>query len=109
MSKRIDITNHIFNDIYVLEFNKKKNTHAEWKCLCMLCNETMYATYSNLKSGNTKSCQKCGQKKTNYMQETYINQRLVEGESIAGIARDLELSRGVISRVQEEWKNYRNK
>ena len=108
MSKRVDITNQIFNDIYVLKFEKKKNTHAEYKCLCMVCNEIMYATYTNLKSGNTKSCQKCGQKKTNYMQEFYINQRFIAGESIAGIARDLELSRNVICRVQKEWQNYHN-
>ncbi len=106
MSKRIDITNHIFNDIYVLKFEKNKKTHAEYKCLCMLCNETMYATYSNLKSGNTKSCQKCGQKKTNYIQEFHINYRLMDGERIGEIARDLKLSRAVIYRVQEEWQNY---
>jgi len=108
MSKRIDITNHIFNDIYVLKFERKKNTHAEYKCLCMLCNKIMYATYSNLKSGNTKSCQKCGQKTTNYIQELDINKRLIDGESIAKISRDLELSRGVIYRVKKEWKNYHN-
>jgi len=108
MSKRIDITNYIFNNIFVLKFEKNKNTHAEYKCLCMLCNEIMYATYSNLKSGNTKSCQKCGQKKTNYIQEFHINQKLINGESIAAVARDLELSRGVIYRVQEEWQNHHN-
>lgn len=74
----------------------------------MLCNEIMYVTYTNLKSGNTKSCQKCGQKKTNYIQEFNINQRLTDGDSITVIARDLELSRSIIYRVQEEWKNYRN-
>jgi len=106
MSKRIDITNHIFNDIYVLKFERNKNTHAEYKCLCMLCNETMHVTYSNLKSGNTQSCKKCGQKRTNYLQEFDIMKRLVDGESIAGISRDLELSRGIICRVQKDWQNY---
>jgi len=105
MSKRVDITNHIYNNVYVLKFEKNKKTHAEYKCLCMLCNEIMYATYSNLNTGNTKSCQKCGQKKTNYIQEFHINQRLIDGESIAAIARDLELSRGIISRVKKEWKD----
>lgn len=38
MSARIDITNQIFNDIYVLKFEKKKNTHALYRCLCMRCN-----------------------------------------------------------------------
>ena len=109
MSKRIDITNQIFNDIYVLKFERKKNTHAEYKCLCMLCNETLYVTYSNLKSGNTKHCQKCGQKKTNYVQELDIMKRLLDGESIAVISRDLELSRGVVYRVRKEWQNYSNK
>ena len=106
MSKRIDITNHIFNDIYVLNFEGNTNTHAQYKCLCMLCNEIMYATYSNLKSGNTKSCQKCGQKTTNYIQEFDINKRLISGENIARISRDLELSRGVVYRVKKEWQDY---
>jgi hypothetical protein len=66
MSKRIDITNHIFNDIYVLKFERKK---------------------------------------TNYMQELDIKRRLLDGESITGISRDLELSRGVIYRVKKEWQN----
>ena len=72
----------------------------------MLCNETMYAIYSNLKSGNTKRCQKCGQKKTNYVQELDIMKRLVDGESIAGISRDLELSRSVVYRVKKELMNF---
>jgi len=106
LSKRIDITGKIFNDIYVLKFERNKNTHAEYKCLCMLCNETMFATYSNLKSGNTNGCQKCGQKKTNYIQEFYINQKLKNGMSIAAVARDLGPSRDVIYRVKKEWSNY---
>lgn len=66
MSKRIDITNRIFNDIYVLKFERKK---------------------------------------TNYVQELDIKRRLLDGESITGISRDLELSRGVIYRVKKEWQN----
>lgn len=60
MSKRVDIKNQIFGDIYVLEFLRNEGTHAKWKCLCMRCNSLMEATYVNLKSGNTKSCQSCG-------------------------------------------------
>jgi len=68
----------------------------------------MYVTYSNLKSGNTKSCRKCGQKTTDYIQEFDINKRLISRESISGISRDLELSRGVVYRVKKEWEKYNN-
>ena len=72
MSKRIEITGQIFNNVYVLEFIKAQKTQALYKCLCMLCNETFNVTYINLVSGNTQSCQKCGNKRTNYKQEQDI-------------------------------------
>ena len=103
MSKRIDISGMIFNDIYVLEYAKKENTHAKYKCLCMPCNTVLYATYPNLVSGNTKSCQKCGNKRVNYIQEHEIISRLKDGESKSQIARDMGLSRSVIYRVIKDW------
>lgn len=62
MSKRIDITGETFGNILVLEYFETKNTHAIYKCKCKLCNAPMIVSYSNLKSGNTKSCASCGQK-----------------------------------------------
>ena len=111
MSKRIDITNNIFNDIYVLEFEKKQNTHALYKCLCMLCNKLTYITYSNLVSGNTKSCQSCGQKATNYKQDYEILERLNNFDKVTHIADDYNINRSVVNRIksdnlkdQHEWK-----
>ena len=103
MSKRVDITNQIFGDIYVLEFEQNENTHALYKCLCMQCNEIFHVTYCNLKYKNTRSCKKCGQKKTNYSQEFDINQRLINGESAISIAKDLDLGRSVVDRIKREW------
>ena len=62
MSKRIDITGETFGNVLVLEYLQTINTHAMYKCKCKLCNSLMVASYSNLKSGNTKSCASCGQK-----------------------------------------------
>lgn len=62
MSKRIDITGQIFHDILVLEYIGTKKTNFVYKCLCMPCNSLMEVPYSNLKSGNTKSCVSCGRK-----------------------------------------------
>ena len=102
MSKRIDITNQIFNDIYVLKFEKEQNTHALYKCLCMLCNKVIYVNYSNLVSGNTKSCQSCGQKVTNYKQDCEILDRLSNGDKVAHIAKDYNISRGVVYRIKKD-------
>ena len=62
MSKRIDITGETFGNVLVLEYFQTINTHAMYKCKCKLCNSPIIASYSNLKSGNTKSCASCGQK-----------------------------------------------
>ena len=56
MSKRVDIKNQIFGDIYVLAFERNKNSHALYKCLCMCCNSLVYVTYLNLVSKNTTKC-----------------------------------------------------
>ena len=103
MSKRIDIKNDIYSDIYVLDFSEKRNTHAIWKCLCMRCNSLVYVSYINLVSGNTKSCAKCGQKKINYITELEILHRvLILEENKSAIARDLHIGRKVIYRVLKE-------
>lgn len=94
MSARKDITNQIFNDVYVFEFKKEQNTHALYKCLCMLCGSVIDVTYSNLVSGNTKSCSSCGRKTTNYKQDCEIIERLRNGDKKSDIARDFALSRG---------------
>ena len=62
MSKRVDITGKTFGNVLVLEYLLTKNTHAMYKCKCILCNSFIVVSYSNLKSGNTKSCASCGQK-----------------------------------------------
>ncbi|OGS70756.1 MAG: hypothetical protein A3F91_09595 [Flavobacteria bacterium RIFCSPLOWO2_12_FULL_35_11] len=103
MSKRIDITGKIFSDIYVLEFIRSENTHAKYKCLCMSCNTVTHTTRANLVSGNTKSCQKCGNKKINYIQEHEIFTRLKNGDNKSQIAREMNLSRKAIYRVAREW------
>ncbi|MDQ7060936.1 MAG: hypothetical protein Q9M43_07250 [Sulfurimonas sp.] len=102
MSARIDIKGRIFHDVLVLEFEEQKNTHAKWKCLCMICNEVIYVTYSNLKSGNTKSCQKCGQKMTTYKQEAEIIAMLDSKDSIANIAKHFNFERNVVYRVRDD-------
>ena len=102
MGKRKDLKNKIFGDIFVLEFYKQKNTHAHWKCLCMRCNKLVYVSASNLESGNTKSCTSCGQKTTNYVQDINIADRIKNGEKIARIARDMNVSRGVVYRIKRD-------
>ena len=92
----------IFGDILVLSFDKQSNTHAQWKCLCMLCNRVTYVTATNLKSGHTKSCASCGQKKTNYIQEYEIVERLNNGDKISHIAKDYNVNRGVVYRIKDE-------
>ena len=62
MSKRIDITGKKFGNVLVLEYSHTKNNHAIYTCRCMICNSLMVASYSNLKSGNTRNCTSCGQK-----------------------------------------------
>jgi len=104
VSKRIDITNQIFNDIYVLEFDKKENTHASYKCLCMLCNNLIFVTYSNLINENTKSCQSCGQKRISNGIEQDIAFNLKTETNIAKLARKYNVGRGVIYRIKKEFK-----
>ncbi|MDQ1340980.1 MAG: 7 protein [Campylobacterota bacterium] len=103
MSKRIDITRKIFNNIYILEYIGSTNTHAKYKCLCMPCNTVIHVTRANLVNGNSKSCQKCGNKRVNYIQEHEIHRRLKNGDGKSQIAREMNLSRNTIYRVAREW------
>jgi hypothetical protein len=102
MSKRIDITSQIFNDIFVLEFIENKNSHAKYKCLCMNCNSIIFTTYSNLISGNTKSCQSCGQKRTSNGVEQDIFWELRNGSKIVHVAKNYNVGRGVVYRIKKE-------
>ena len=85
-----------------MKFEKNQNTHALYKCLCMPCNKVIYVLYSNLVSGNTKSCQSCGQKVTYYKQDCEILARLNNGDKISHIAADYNICRRVIYRIKSE-------
>lgn len=100
MSKRVDITGQQFGDLLVLGFIKNKNTHALYKCLCMLCNKTTLKTYTNLKSGNSKSCQSCGQKISNGKTQD-IEYDLSCGVKITNIAKKYQINRAVVYRVKK--------
>ena len=63
MSARKNIKNCIFDNVLVLEYSETRDTHAIWKCKCLKCGDIFYPTYSNLKSGNTRSCIKCSKRK----------------------------------------------
>ena len=102
MSARVNIENDIYGDILVLSFIGKENTHAFYKCLCMLCNETLNTTYSNLISGNTKSCASCGQKITTYSQDCLILQMINYEITKTEIAKFFGVSRGTIYRIEKE-------
>jgi len=103
MSKRIDITGKIFNDILVLEYAKSDNPiHAQYKCLCMRCNRVFYNTYCNLVYGKRKSCRSCSNKKVNYPTEREIVERAKNGERVSHIAKDLNVNRDSINRILKE-------
>lgn len=52
MSKFIDITGERYNNLTVIEFDKKIN---KWKCKCD-CGNITYVSKSNLRGGGVKSC-----------------------------------------------------
>ncbi|MDX9744849.1 MAG: hypothetical protein RBT59_13590 [Arcobacteraceae bacterium] len=59
MSKRIDLTNKTFGKLTIIKFVKNKNTHAIWEAECS-CSKKIEVQSGNLISGNTRSCQSCG-------------------------------------------------
>lgn len=54
-SKIVDLTGMRFGRLVALEYVGRKNGRTLWKCMCDCGNETITG-YSNLVSGNTKSC-----------------------------------------------------
>ena len=99
MSKRVSIENQIFGDIYVLAFERNKNSHALYKCLCMCCNSLVYVTYSNLVSKNTTKCGSCANKATSYKQECEILEEYNRHGNVSATAKKFKLSRQTIYRV----------
>lgn len=99
MSARIDLTGVIYGDLLVLEFDKQVHTHAQWKCLCMVCNSLVYKTASNLKSSKRNSCRSCAQKRTNYKQDYEIVEKYKSGEKISHIAKDFGINRDTVCNV----------
>ena len=62
-----DLTGQRFGYLRVIELAPKKvltrkNRSSVWKCLCD-CGEFIYVTSNDLKTGNTSSCTKCGNKR----------------------------------------------
>jgi len=104
MSARHDLKDKIFGDLYVLEFSKQVNTHAQWKCLCMLCNELTYVTAPALILKNRKSCQSCGQKKSNgFAQDVFW--KLESGISALEIAKSLGICHHTVYRIKKDLKS----
>ena len=65
MSKLIDLTGQDFGLWHVLQrAENSKDGRAMWLCKCMGCGETIKPVNgSHLRSGRSKSCEKCRQKK----------------------------------------------
>lgn len=97
MGKRIDIRGRIYNHLLVLRFVKNQNSHALWKCKCLNCRKATFVTYSNLVSGNTKSCASCGNRKISIEDDKEIK-RLYEIEllTLVNIASLFNVSRMAI-------------
>ena len=100
MSKRIDIKGKIFTNVLVLEYHTIRNTHAIWKCKCLRCNEIFYPTYSNLKSGNTKSCSNCSKKRFSIETENEIREKYnTKKYTIVKLAKIYQAHSQTISRI----------
>ena len=55
MSRAIDLTDHEYGSVKVLERAGTKGNHALWKCRC-ICGKVFETTSNSLRKGNTKSC-----------------------------------------------------
>ena len=99
MSKRAELKGEIFTDLWVLDFEKQKNSHALWKCLCMQCNTLVYVTATNLLSNNSKACASCGRKSLTYAQEFTLIELYRSGLNKSQIAKELHVNRSVVYRV----------
>ena len=76
MTKFMDLTDHRYGKLVVMEQGEPKNGKINWKCLCD-CGNTSTVHAGNLRSGATKSCG-CSQysgivnQKTHGLSRTYI-------------------------------------
>jgi len=104
MSKAIDIRGIIYHNLLPLRHVYTKHTHAVWKCKCLRCGKATYVTYSNIASGNSKSCASCGQKKLSKEQEKEVAKRYLDGEKIVDLARCFEVNRDVVYGVLKRSK-----
>ena len=107
MSARKDLTGKKFGKIKVLEFVGHNNTHTIYKCLCTRCGKELEVPYSNLISGNTKSCQSCGNKIPEEL-ELIIKNALLEDEKISHIAKKYNVNRSVVYRIKKEIEEHNN-
>jgi hypothetical protein len=55
LSKRIDITGKVFNELTVLEYAETKNGCAYWRCQCS-CGNIVNVRSDHLRGGKIKSC-----------------------------------------------------
>lgn len=95
MSKRIDIKNKTFGNLKVLSFICNRNTHAIWSVKCS-CGAVFETTYSNLMSGNTTMCAKCGQK-THGLSDTNYYRKLMS-----------LIQRQKRENIDSRWHNFEN-
>ncbi len=103
MSARSNFENKIFNNIYVVEFHKKENTHATWKCICMPCGKVFYKRTAHLTEQQNNGCKSCGNKKTTYTQERDIEEQLRNTtDSISLVAEENEVPRHTVMRIAKE-------
>ncbi len=94
--KRVDIRGQIFGKLLVLRFIENRNSHALWKCKCLNCRKATFVTYSNLVSGNTKSCSSCGQRKLNRNEDEKVSNLYKSGYSLQKIADEFKVSRSAV-------------
>lgn len=107
MSARLDLSGEIYHDIYVMEreYIGFKEAYTTYKCICMLCGNSITVTHSNLKSGNTKSCGSCGKKVLSYRRECEVVERIIKNEKISHLAKEYGVCRSVIYRIKKEYQS----
>lgn len=105
MSKRIDIRGAVYNSILPLRFIENKNTHAIWKCKCLKCHKGIYVSYTNIVSGNTKSCASCGQRKLSIKESKEIYKKRLNNLSVIKLSKEYNVSRNTIYRVLKNKKD----
>jgi len=101
MCARKNIQGQVCGMLKPLEYVYTKNTHAYWKCFCKRCCKITIVSYSNLKSGNSKSCSSCCKKIPEYTEQKVIKM-LKEKIKIVKIANTLGISRSAVYRIKKE-------